>query len=345
MNREDNQLITKSNVLIQQSIDELEKRELYLMAVILSEFKALNADARCLTDVKNKTVTLNVTEFLNYLDLDIDSGSNQEECKKIITHFQGRAFFTWVDDKYANRTPMFENIQIPKHWIDETIEKPNRVYDINFTLNDRFIDYIAVREEYTTLFRKSILSLKSAPSIKLYQLLKSYGNKDFDTTITVSELRLKLGLTSKAYDRFGNFYARGIEKPLEDINKHTEINVTVKKNQGKKDKRIVESLTFHIKNAEKKHKGWDYSFPDVSLNASEYEEIKQWITPIHWKTVCADLQKQLDEGKDIRNHYKWIAGHYRELLKKYETRLAAQPTSASSDEADDYYRSLFQNRF
>ena len=38
----DNQLITKSNVLIQQSVDELNRREQYLMAILLSEFKAAN---------------------------------------------------------------------------------------------------------------------------------------------------------------------------------------------------------------------------------------------------------------------------------------------------------------
>lgn len=341
MNREDNQLITKSNILIQQSIDELEKRELYLMAVILSEFKALNPDARSLADVKYKTVTLTVTEFLNYLDLDVDSGSNIEECKRIIAHFQDRAFYTWCDDKFAHRTPMFDVISIPKHWVDDSIDKRDKVYQINFTLKDCFIEHIAVNEKYTTLFRKSILSLKSAPSIKLYQLLKSYGNKNFDTTIPVSELRLKLGMTSKAYNVFKDFYKRGIEKPIEEINKHTEINVSVKKNQSKKDKRVVESLSFHIKNAEKKHKGWDFQFPDVSLNATEYEEIKQWTTYPDWKKCCIDLQQKLDEGTDIRNHFKWIEGHHRELQKKLESRVTENPAPSSSD--DDYYRSLFSN--
>lgn len=346
MNREDNQLITKSNVLIQQSIDELEKRELYLMAVLLSEFKALNPDARCLSDVQNKTVTLTVTEFLNFLDLNVDSGSNQEECKKLIAHFQGRAFFTWVDDKYAHRTPMFSDIEIPKHWTDETIANQDKVYDINFTFMDTFIKYIAVDERYTTLFKKSILSLKSAPSIKLYQLLKSYGNKNFDTTISVADLRLKLGMTSKAYDVFKDFYKRGIQKPIDEINKHTEINVTVKKNQSKKDKRVVESLTFHIKDSQKKKSDWDFDFPKVKLTNAEYLEISEWKTYPSWKQCCKDLQKLLDEGKDIRNHYKWIVGHHRELQEKFEQTKSFEWEQARAEEKqkyDDEYRDLFKN--
>lgn len=329
MNREDNQLITKSNVLIQETIDDLDKRELYLMAVLLSEFKALNPDARCLNDVKQKTVTLTVTEFLNFLDLDVHSGSNQEYCKKLIIHFQNRAFFTWIDDKkYSVRTPMFRNIKIPPHWFDKT----NDDYDIQFEFLEEFINFIAVDDRYTTLFKKSILSLKSTASIKLYQLLKSYSNKDWDTTISVDELRLKLGMTSKSYDRFDRFYDRGIQRSIDEINAHTEINVSAKKNKNQRDKRKVESITFKIRNADKKHSEWDMTFPNIKLTNSEYTEIKQWTSYPDWKRCCRDLQEKLDAGIDIRNHYKWIVGHHKELEKKQLKKLtqSEEPNRSNS---------------
>lgn len=105
----DNQLITKSNVLIQQSVDELNRREQYLMAILLSEFKAANPKATCLAEMQTDTITIKLTEFINYLGLNKDSGRNIDNYKNTIAHFQSRAFFVWLDDKYANRTPMFSN--------------------------------------------------------------------------------------------------------------------------------------------------------------------------------------------------------------------------------------------
>ncbi len=122
-------------------------------------------------------------------------------------------------------------------------------------------------------------------------------------------------MTSKAYDRFDHFYERGIKKPIEEINKHTEICVVATKNPCKSDRRRVESITFKIKSNANKKSDWDYQFPKVKLTNAEYLEICEWRTYPDWKRCFKDLQEKLDEGVDIRNHYKWIAGHHRELEK------------------------------
>lgn len=230
----DNQLITKSNVLIQQSVDELNRREQYLMAILLSEFKAANPKATCLAEMQTDTITIKLTEFINYLGLNKDSGRNIDNYKNTIAHFQSRAFFVWLDDKYANRTPMFSNIQIPKHWVDDGVPFDEKEYDINFKFHEIFIENLLCSSNFTELFKRSIIHLKSEKAIKLYQLLKSHAAQEFDTTYSVSDLRLRLGMTSKSYDVFKDFFKRGIADPVKEINENTEIFVKVVKNKSKK---------------------------------------------------------------------------------------------------------------
>lgn len=317
----DNQLITKSNVLIQQSVDELNQREQYLMAILLSEFKAANPKATCLAEMQTDTITIKLTEFINYLGLNKDSGRNIDNYKNTIAHFQSRAFFVWLDDKYANRTPMFSNIQIPKHWVDDGVPFDEKEYDINFKFHEIFIENLLCSSNFTELFKRSIIHLKSEKAIKLYQLLKSHAAQEFDTTYSVSDLRLRLGMTSKSYDVFKDFFKRGIADPVKEINENTEIFVKVVKNKSKKDKRIIESITFKIRNQAEKKVWWEYDFPKVKLTDDEYREVSKWVYPVHHKQLVKELQEKLDEGVDIRNHYKWLNGRYKNKLESAQTRL------------------------
>lgn len=317
-------LITKSNILIRQTIDDLNKREQYLMAVLLSEFKEINYNSDCFDydgtfdtneAIENceKTVTLRLTEFINYLGI-TDGGKNLDNYKNIISHFQSRAFFVWLDDKYANRTPMFSNIQIPKHWIDNNIPFDEKEYDINFTFSDNFIKHLLVSDNFTKLFKESILNLKSEKAIKLYQLLKSHANQQYDVSYSIDDLKVRLNMTSKSYNRFCDFYKRGIVEPLNDINKNTEILVKVKKNHNKKDKRKIDSLTFNIRNQGEK-KIWWQEYPHIKLSDDEYKKVTQWIVPVHHKPILKELEDKLEAGIDIRNHFKWLNSRYMNKIK------------------------------
>ncbi len=145
--------------------------------------------------------------------------------------------------------------------------------------------------------------------------------KEFDTTYSVSDLRLRLGMTSKSYDRFCDFYKRGIAEPIKEINNNTEICVRAVKKHSPKDKRIIESITFKIRNQAEKKVWWEYDYPKVKLTDDEYREVSKWVYPVHHKQLVKELQEKLDEGVDIRNHYKWLNGRYKNKLEAAQTRL------------------------
>lgn len=342
MNKETNHdLIIRSNSSLQYAFDDLnKKREQYLLAVLLAEFKADNPNAEIPEQVKQKTTTLTLPELCNYLGINFHDGRNLESYKNIIKEFNRNAFIQFVDSS-TNRggvINMFEKITYPDKW--NKLDSSNEDTNIYFTWSNSFLPHIVCNTHFTKLFKSSILGLSAPSSIKLYQVLKTYCNKDKPTEISVEDLRTKLRMTSKSYNRFDRFYERGIKKPLEEINANTEIHVTATKN---KVKNKVVSITFKIRNAEQKKDNWDIQFPDVKLTDTEYNKIKEWITPIHWKKCCIDLQEKLDQGIDIRNHYKWIVSHHENLLTKLEEKTKQKKSEDNSNTISEELQQLIAN--
>lgn len=336
MNREHHELITQSNSSIQETYEDMTAKQLKLIYLLMADFKAANPRATSLEEVTQKVTPITLSELCNYLDLDEHNGGNTGYYKIIIKSFFEKAWIRWLsnDDNREHLTHLFTDISYPIHWEEgKNIEKKDKDYIIKFKWSDDFVVHLVQNTEFTRLHQSSVAKLNSPTAIRLYRLLKSYANKDKVTTITVSELRKSLRMEGKGYDRFGNFYTRGIKLPIDEINKHTEITVSATKNQSKSDKRRTESITFKIKSNDKKYT-WDDSkkrFPSVKLTIAEYEEIKQWTSYPDWKRCCEDLQKLLDSGVDKRNHYAWIKGHHDELVKKQEARQNGSPSSDYSE--------------
>ena len=307
-----NNVITKSNALIRQTIDSLDRREHYLLAVLLGKFKQQNFDITSVEQLKpdDFKVSLKLIELINFLHL-TPCGANFENYRKVIAHFQGRAFYWWLDGtKRAYRVSMFPKISIPHKWLELDNFGDSENDDlINFYFSPEFVKELIVNTNFTKLYTESIISLKSERSIKLYQLLKSHANQQHDITYTIEDLRIRLNMTSKSYDRFNNFFPRGIKEPIDEINENTEIHITVKKNYNKKDKRKVDSLTFKIRDNSSK-KVWWTEYPKIKLTDKEYTEVTTWINPVHHRSLLVELETRLEDGEDIRNHYKWLTKNY-----------------------------------
>ena len=294
---EDSQLITKSNALIQGTIDSMSVKEVKLMAVLLAEYKKYYDEDNTLTQTM-----LNRREFLNYLDINKDSGKNYEILNNVLGNFQQKAYCRWVnkDKKTNNITPYFKNIEY------NTQEEQGNT-DIVFTWNEYITPMVVgLDSNFTKIFKRNILSLQSKKAITLYELLKSYAGRDFPPTITVEELEEKLDRTGKGYNDFRNFYRRGITEPLKEINENTDIYVTVIKNPSKINKRQTVSLTFKIKDQSEKKIWWD-EYPNIKLTEEEYRTVTSWN---NCKLYIRQLDDVLKNGKIIRNHFKQLEKYH-----------------------------------
>lgn len=321
----DNQLITKSNQLIQGTINSMSVKEIKLMAVLLAEYRnAYDKDNLCTQTILNRR------EFLNYLDINI-GGKNYEYLNAVLDKFASKAYCQWQDQntKRSNITFYFKNISY------NTTNDGNT--DIVFTWNEEMTPFIVgLDKNFTKLFKHNILPLQGKKSITLYELLKSYAGRKYPPTLTIDELKEKLDMQSSAYNVFKDFYKRGIEEPLKDINENTDIFVTTTKNKDKSDKRKIVSITFKIKNQAEKKVWWEYEYPKVKLTEEEFSEVKKWIYPIHHKTLLDELEEKLDEVGNVKgSHYKW-------LKSRYENKMKALKQNQNESQSDN--KSTFNNR-
>lgn len=309
---EDNQIYTKSNVLIQGTIDKMTVKETKLMAVLLSEFKHYyDKNNSCTTTVLNRR------EFLNYLEINT-GGMNYQVLDRVLDDFSTKARCKWIDerDNSRNITFYFKNIKYNTSISGNT--------DIVFEWNDKMTPLlVGMDANYTQMFRKNILSLRSKKAIVLYELLKSYSALDVIRPFTVEELRDRLDMNSKSYDVFTDFYKRGINEPIKEINENTDIEVSVKKIKDSRNKRKIKSLQFTIKNKGSK-KVWFDEFQNIKLTETEYRTITQEFyidDAFVGKRLVAQLSKVKDEKPDsIRNDFKQLEKYYKAELKKHDEK-------------------------
>ncbi len=108
-----------------------------------------------------------------------------------------------------------------------------------------------------------------------------------------------------------------MEETAKEVNENTDIIVDYVKNKNPKDKRKVESLTFTVKDQAERKVWWE-EFPGIKLSDEQYQQVKTWTEPVHFRTLLVQMQQLMDKGRHIRNQYKWLCTQHDKLLKKSE---------------------------
>lgn len=174
---------------------------------------------------------------------------------------------------------------------------------------------LALKKEFTRYQLKNTIRLKSAYSVRLYELLKQYqsvGARFFE----VDELRAILGVPEGKMPLFGNFKARVLEKARREL-KETDIGFTY---EPLKTGRKITGLEFTIfqnhkavkssyKKKQDKPKGEAHKIVETQLELDfEREKVRQ------------DLQR-LDRLLDLHpDKYEILEKHAQKRLSKSEKR-------------------------
>ena len=101
---------------------------------------------------------------------------------------------------------------------------------------------LQLSENYTNYELANVLALDGKYTIRFYELLRSYKNLR-EITIPLSKLRKQFDCENK-YNDFKDFKKRVIVPAIEEINKYTNITVSV---EYIKYKKVVVELLFYIK--------------------------------------------------------------------------------------------------
>ena len=214
------QLVVKSNDLIQRTRYDLSLQEQKIVLYVISKIKP--------TDEELKEYVFTLRELCEMCGIEA-IGQNFENMWQSIIALNDKTI-EFEDNRYRANP----------RWIEMPImDKQTREIRIRFhPLLRPYL--IALHENFTQYELSSILVMRSRYSVRVYELLKSYAYLN-EITFGLEELKEKLQTTG--YSDYKNFRVRVLEKAIEEINEHTDIRVDFK---PIRTSRVITHLRFII---------------------------------------------------------------------------------------------------
>lgn len=136
-----------------------------------------------------------------------------------------------------------ENEEVKIRWIQKEVKKLKGDGAVVITWTDEVLKYISqLQSRFTTYKLRNIANLQSSHSIRLYELLQRFNDKNY-RVILIDDFRNALGLEGK-YPNFKELNRRVIKAAVDELNQHSDLVVeydTIKKG------RTVTALAFTFK--------------------------------------------------------------------------------------------------
>lgn len=208
-------LVVKGNELIQQNRFELSLQEQKTVAFICSMIKPIEAMDKANGVPFQLEYEFNIRDYCKVCGIDYDNGKNYADVKEVLKHLRDRSM--WLTLENGSETLV--------GWLAKvTTNKRSGIAKIK--LDEDLVPYLFdLGQKFTQYQLYNILAMKSAFSVRIYELLKSYAfqkSKTFD----LDELKRLLSVDNiKSYVRFPDFRRYVLEKAQEEINELTDINI------------------------------------------------------------------------------------------------------------------------
>lgn len=207
-------LVVKGNELIQQNRFELSLPEQKTIAYICSMIKPIDSKNSINETSYQLEYEFNVRDYCKVCGIDYAGGKNYKDVKATIKKLADRSM--WLDDGESETLMRWLSyVKINKKSEKVQIEIDRTIAPFLFDLQEKFTQY--------QLY--NILAMKSAFSVRIYELMKSYAFQK-SKTFNLDELKRLLGVENvKSYDRFPDFRRYVLEKAQEEINELTDIDI------------------------------------------------------------------------------------------------------------------------
>lgn len=201
-------LVVKGNDLIQRNRFELSLMEQKTVAYICSMIKPIDSGFQSEYEFK-------IRDYCKICDIDYDNGANYAYVKETLKKLRDRSMWMTLED--GSETVV--------GWLDRvTTNKKSGLAHIR--IDDRLIPYLFdLKQQFTKYQLYNILGMKSAFSVRIYELMKSYS---FRHTIIfeLNELKELLMVEHvKSYVNYKDFRVKVLEKAQTEINELTDINI------------------------------------------------------------------------------------------------------------------------
>ena len=221
LEKERNQLVVKSNSLIQKTRYSLSTQQQKILLYIISKIKP--------EDEAFKTYSFDLKKLCAVCGIETN-GKNYQNFKDSIKALHDNSF--WLET---------EKKDILISWLQE-VEIDKAETKVRIRLDERLKPYLLkVFEDFYSFEFGSILLIKSKYSIRLYELFKSFAYKGI-VNISIKDLREWLCCETK-YEQYKEFNRNILQKSINEINRYTDLNISYLPIYAA---RKVNSITFNI---------------------------------------------------------------------------------------------------
>ena len=206
----DKQLITKDNKLINASYSlGIPEQRLIFLAIIEARAQKKLIDAR------------------GVLQIHASSYQEQFRVEKHTSYDTLKSASSGLFDAYFEYDDIHEQTGKLGHHVIRWVQKISYIDDagmVELQFTDAVIPLITrLSEQYTEYELKQVSELQSEYSIRLYELMMQWKSVGKTNKISIDDLRKRLGVESKQYQRMNNFKARVLDHAIKQINSHTDI--------------------------------------------------------------------------------------------------------------------------
>lgn len=212
-------LVVKSNSIIQQTRFELSLPEQKTIAFICSKIKPIEAIDRAKGVPFQLEYDFNIRDYCKVCGIDYDAGKNYADVKATLKKLSDRSMWVTFDEN--------PDEEVLCRWLSKV--RTNKKSGIAHIELDRdLVPYLFdLRQRFTQYQLYNILAMKSAFSVRIYELMKSYLIKEsVSKTFEVDELkRLLMVEDVKSYSNFNLFKTYVLDKAQEEINELTDLNI------------------------------------------------------------------------------------------------------------------------
>ena len=302
-----NNLIVKSNKLIESRYSlNLNEQKVILYAVskidkTKSKFNILEIESR---------------EFMQLLNTSV---FRYTEIKELVTGLMSKQVRIETEER-----------DLVANWVS-SIDYIKNTGIIEIEFSEKLIPYLLqLQERFTRYELKNILYLKNKHSIRIYELLKQYQTIG-ERTFTLEELKEILMLDEK-YTEFKNFNRFILKQTTDEINEHTDLNVTYKKlTRGRKVTGI--KFTIDSKNDDSyiKYLDKNYDIKEFKLQSGLDKENFDSKQIIELFTIATEKLSEAEQ-QDL---FEYIKLNYRHMIKnkKIENKYAYLKKALKEDYA------------
>lgn len=208
-------LVVKGNELIQKNRFELSLTEQKTIAFICSMIKPIDVKDNINEISYQLEYEFNIRDYCKICGIDYDSGKNYANIKAILKHLRDRSMWLTMPDGSESLVGWLAKVNT---------NKKNGVVKIR--IDEDLVPYLFdLGQKFTQYQLYNILAMKSAFSVRIYELLKSYAyqrNKTFD----IDELKQLLMVdTVKSYKDFSLFRKKVLEIAIHEINELTDLTI------------------------------------------------------------------------------------------------------------------------